>query len=348
MATWKVIRRALGRIPGRLLRREAWRDGPLKWRIGCFGPERPRRFPSRVQIESTSKCNLRCATCPHARETSGGRHLTATVLGRILDRLPRVPARVILSGVGEPLVNPEFFALADVLAARKILCEFYTNGTLLTAQTCREVLARPGIVGVTVSCDGARRETFEAARVGASFDAWRERVGEFLSEARRQRGGTLRVGFNTVLSQRNAGEVAQILQLALELGVDDVFLLDPVPVDDLVASLRPSDAVIDELRQASFLRAARARGLKVECLFRTPGGPPQSLPRCLQPWQYIFVGADGRVLPCCALFASQSMPVMGNLLDQDFTAIWRGPAYRLFRRTSARGTNPLCTVCPYY
>jgi radical SAM protein with 4Fe4S-binding SPASM domain len=348
MATWKVICRALGRVPGRLLRREAWRDGPLKWRIGCFGPERPRRFPVRVQIESTSKCNLRCATCPHAREAAGGRHLTVTALARMLDRLPRVPARVVLSGVGEPLVNPEFFALVDVLAARKILCEFYTNGTLLSAQTRREVLARAGVVGVTISCDGARRETFEAARVGASFDAWRERVGAFLGEVRRQRGGTLRVGFNTVLSQRNAGEVAQILQLALELGVDDVFLLDPVPVDDLVASLRPSDAVIDELRQASLLRAARARGLNVKCMFRTPGGPPQSLPRCLQPWQYIFLGADGKVLPCCALFDSQTMPVMGNLLDQDFAAIWHGPAYRRFRRTSAQGTNPCCTVCPYY
>src|SRR3972149_1027219 len=77
----------------------SWRRIPLRLRATYIAPERPRRFPLRFQIEATSKCNLICPSCSHSREKDAGEHLTEEVFRRILDRLPRLPETVILSGI---------------------------------------------------------------------------------------------------------------------------------------------------------------------------------------------------------------------------------------------------------
>ena len=88
------------------------------------------------------------------------------------------PARVVLSGIGEPLVNPQFFSLVDVLAERQIQCEFFTNGTLLTARMQQAILARRNIDLLIISCDGAEKATFENLQAGANFESWKQLVQE--------------------------------------------------------------------------------------------------------------------------------------------------------------------------
>ena len=167
---------------------EAWRHVPLKLRVKYLAPARPRRFPNRIQIEATSKCNFRCVSCSHGRETGNGQHLAADDFHKILDRLPWRPQRVILSGIGEPLLNPQFFPMVNILAERDIRCEFYTNGSLLTPAVWPEIVSRTNIDVISISCDGARPSTFESLRVGGDFEGWRRSVGGFLAEAGRNAG----------------------------------------------------------------------------------------------------------------------------------------------------------------
>jgi MoaA/NifB/PqqE/SkfB family radical SAM enzyme len=215
----------------KLGRFEAWKRLFLKLMVRYAAPERPRRFPIRIQIEATSKCNLCCPCCSHSREKGAGRHLAQEDLRRILDRLPRSPRRVVLSGIGEPLVNPEFFSLVDILAERGIQCEFYTNGTLLTPRVRQEILSRPNIDAISISCDGAEKATFERLRLGADFERWKQSARAFLAEAKRQRAGTLTIGMNLVVSNQNVGEMEDIIRLAAELGFDSVGIMHPIPVD---------------------------------------------------------------------------------------------------------------------
>ena len=88
--------------------------------------------------------------------------------------------------------------------------------------------------------------------------------------------------------------------------------------------------------------------MKISCFFRRESALPRVIPRCTQPWEYVFIRATGDVAPCCALFGSEKGAVMGNILRQPFGDIWRGDPFREFRRTSASGANALCRVCPYY
>ena len=68
--------------------------------------------PARADIEPTTVCNFRCPHCP----TTGGvpgfvrRHMSLAEFTSVLDQLPTV-YRIKLVGLGEPLLNPDFFAM---------------------------------------------------------------------------------------------------------------------------------------------------------------------------------------------------------------------------------------------
>jgi radical SAM protein with 4Fe4S-binding SPASM domain len=184
--------------------------------------------------------------------------------------------------------------------------------------------------------------------VGAEFDRWRQSVGEFVTEARQQRGNTLSIGANVVVSKANLHEMADILRLLAELGFGTAYVMHPIPVDDTAADLCASPAELAAVREEDLFALAGGLGLKVHCSFRRRAWPPKAIPRCLQPWEYIFVRVDGKAAPCCALFGSEKEAVMGNIFQEDFAEIWHGQRFREFRRTSAAGTNALCRICPYY
>src|SRR5262245_15027129 len=78
--------------------------------------ERGLSHPSTIQIEASSSCNLRCPSCSLSREVNPGRNITPDELRSILDRLPFQPGSVSLNGIGEPLINPKFFELVDIIA----------------------------------------------------------------------------------------------------------------------------------------------------------------------------------------------------------------------------------------
>jgi radical SAM protein with 4Fe4S-binding SPASM domain len=342
------IKRKLIQTLSKLGRFEAWKRLSLKLMVRYVAPERPRRFPARIQIEATSKCNLCCPSCSHSREKGAGRHLTQEGLRRVLDRLPWSPRRVVLSGIGEPLTNPEFFSLVDILAERGIKCEFYTNGTLLTPQAQQAILSRRNIDTVAISCDGAEKATFESLRLGADFESWKQLAREFLAEAKQQRPGTLSIWMNVVVSRENLSEMEDIVRLAAELGFEGASLMHPIPVDERAAALCPSLAEPSIERQEDVSALGRSLGLKLLCSFRRAKTPPEALPRCTQPWEYVFIRTNGDVAPCCALFGSEKGAVMGNILEQEFVDIWQGERFRAFRRTNALGGNTQCRICPYH
>lgn len=348
MQFFRTLRKKCGPLFARLWRWEFWQRVPLRLAIRYINPARPRRAPAKIQIEPTTRCNLHCPTCSHARENDPGRHLTGDDLCRVLDRLPSRPARVILSGIGEPLMNPQFFDLVDILAARKIQCVFFTNGTLLAPQVRENILARSNIAEISISCDGARAETFESLRVGARFGPWKDSVRQFVAEAKQRRRRSLEIAANVVLSNRNLPELADIIRLTADLGFGSVNVMEPIPVDEVAASYSPSSAELSTIDQGALLELGRQLGLRISCGLRRTRLPPRSMVRCIQPWMYAFIRATGDVAPCCAVFGSDRAVSMGNLLAQDFREIWHGDRFREFRRTSAAGANPLCSICPYY
>lgn len=314
----------------------------LRW----FPERTPLARPHVVQIEVSSKCNLRCPSCSLTREITPARNMPPDELRALLDRLPFQPQSVSLNGIGEALVNPGIFQIMDILAERGVQVTFFTNGTLLNERVRGEILQRGNVVFVGISCDGASREVFERLRYGARFEVWKEQVREFVRAAGARTPKPIQLVLNTVISRDNAHELREMVELAAALGFRNHQLTDLVPNDETSAAMALSSEELAALDREGAVR--RGAELGVEVAFTSVGKRPRPRLNCFQPWEYMQISAEGDVLPCCAILGSDTAKVMGNLHRQSFDEIWRGGELQHFRETAARGTNEICNACPYY
>lgn len=302
--------------------------------------------PHTIQIEASSRCNLRCPSCSLSRELGPGRNISVDELGRILDGLPFVPSAISLNGIGEPLVNPAFFGLVDLLAERGIDCSFYTNGSLLDETRRRRIVERANVAFVGISCDSADPERFERLRYGARYERWTADVGAFVNMARARSARPIGLVMSVVVSGENVDELEAIVRLAASLQFPAVQFSELVPHDEEAQAM-----ALDSARLAGLERSALARlggKLGVEVGFAGLRAVKDRRLNCFQPWEYAQITAEGDVLPCCVIVGSVQAPIMGNIHATPFDLIWRGSTFRTFRDGSARGTEPICARCPYH
>src|SRR5215831_8299458 len=96
--------------------------------------------PVCLYLEVTNRCNLLCTTCPRtfeALEPPGD--MSWDLFNSIIDQFPRI-SRVVLHGVGEPMMVRALPRMIRHLKARGTYVLFNTNGTLLTARKGQELI----------------------------------------------------------------------------------------------------------------------------------------------------------------------------------------------------------------
>jgi MoaA/NifB/PqqE/SkfB family radical SAM enzyme len=319
--------------------------------------------PLLIYLELASVCNLRCVMCavtwdPHRRSGAArAGFMDVSVIDRLTPVLPRV-ARCVVNGTGEPMMHPQFFAIVERLKAHRCWVGFNTNATFLDEAAARALIIHE-VDHVTVSMDGASPEVFEAIRHGARFEAVRASVARFTALRREARSRLPFVGLEMVLMRDNVHEMAAMVRLARDLGVDGVHFeplydhgedsaYSPVYTEHALSALPPGR--LEESLAAAQAEAARL-GIHAECrLFpaaapvsgaSTAPRPADRRPVCGEPWTTLFVDWRGSVRPCCF-----SPVVLGDLGAQDWNAIWNGEPVQGLRDTLGRGRpNDSCAQC---
>ncbi|MFN6960853.1 MAG: heme d1 biosynthesis radical SAM protein NirJ [Rhodocyclaceae bacterium] len=159
------------------------------------------------------RCNLTCKHCYSisADKDFAGELSTAEVF-RVLDDLElfRVPA-LILSG-GEPLLRPDFFAIARRAKALGFFTALSTNGTLIDERMMERIVP-VGFDYVGISLDG----------LGETHDRFRRMQGAFdrsLCALRLCRDAGLKVGVRFTLMQDNYDDLPGLLRLVEDEGID--------------------------------------------------------------------------------------------------------------------------------
>jgi MoaA/NifB/PqqE/SkfB family radical SAM enzyme len=121
------------------------------------------RDPVCLYLEITNRCNLLCITCPRTfADLEPEADMSWELFTRIVDQVPNI-ARVVLHGVGEPMLVKELPRMIRYLKDRGAYVLFNTNGTVLTAKKGRE-LAATGLDELRVSLDAADARTFLLVR----------------------------------------------------------------------------------------------------------------------------------------------------------------------------------------
>lgn len=324
----------LGRMGGHL--RAAWRrrewittrassaslSNLLKAASAYLGGDvAPTALPVVVKVDISPRCNLRCATCVHARPFGHAplvkqrfpadafmsvrryRELVRQMDGRV--------SSVSLFYLGDPLVHPRLDELCRISAGAGLAVAVSTNFSFHLSDGKMRSLLESGVSHLRVCVDGASQKTYAKTRVGGDLGL----VLKNLRRACRMRAalgrGFPRVEVQFVRHAHNIHEEPKVRRLASGLGVDS-----------FTAYWGDLNNYVD--RAPDYCRVLGPR-------------PSKRLPLCPWLWFGVLVKYNGDVIPCCWHRMGQQymeggdMRTMGNVFEQGLSAVWNSPSYRHLR-----------------
>jgi radical SAM protein with 4Fe4S-binding SPASM domain len=314
--------------------------------------------PVCLYLETTNRCNLLCTTCPRTyADLEPEADMSWELFERVVAQVPNI-ARVVLHGVGEPMLVRDLPRRVRHLKERGVYVLFNTNGTALTPRKGRE-LADAGLDELRVSLDAADARTFQLVRGKDDFRRILRNVRAFTEMQAREGLERPRVSLWLTGLKETIAQLADFVRLAHEIGVKEVYLQRLVFCEETPFGMAtPDQALFARLTRedARHLAEAEAEAAALGISFNASGAtePGESLTRktdhnpwslCRRPWTVMYVTANGRVLPCCiAPFSQQGYEnyTLGDATQQTLREIWNGQAYREFRAALQSGTPPNC------
>jgi MoaA/NifB/PqqE/SkfB family radical SAM enzyme len=100
--------------------------------------------PVCLYLETTNRCNLLCTTCPRTYEQlEPEADMPWDMFTSLIDQYPNI-ARVVLHGIGEPMLVKDIAERVKYLKDRGVYVLFNTNGTLLTEANGKTDRSRAG------------------------------------------------------------------------------------------------------------------------------------------------------------------------------------------------------------
>ncbi|WP_170291914.1 radical SAM protein [Heliobacterium mobile] len=307
--------------------------------------------PVHAHIEPTTICNLRCHSCiNHALPKARRGVMSLEDYKRVLDAIPTLND-VSLIGLGEPFTHPDILQMALETRSRNIVVRTVTNGMLL--QRFDRQLILESFDELVFSIDGASPMVLESLREGSDWELFIENLSA-LHETKKQKKLKTPITSNTVLSDKNLGEVPGIFELALRFGFSKlrfVFAVDTVGTDTGSTNMQEKRKDIEALKIRDEKLESELRE-QIESLSRKYGlpasfsGSQPYAPNCWWPIRGVYVTFDGFVTPCC-LRMDPEVIHFGNLFNESFLSIWNGERYRGFRQTFQEKQVPaICRSCP--
>lgn len=285
-----------------------------------------RSYPLRAYFETTNRCNLRCRMC--GQSFFRGERVDMPREG--IERLSPVfkfMDDVSIFGYGEALMV-DF--VPDLLAAipPHVNSWLVTNGLLLTPENNR-MLIEGGLKTLFVSIDATTPETYRFVRGPDAFDKVIAQVADLQEQKRALGSETPRLTLTFVAMRRNIDELPDYVRLARRLGVERViadYLVvysEDMREQSLFNDQERSDRLVEEA-----VKVAEEEGVEFTApiRFSSPVERAVRKPRCAEPWEFIYLRADGKVQACC----TNSEP-MASWVDSDFFDYWNSPEYQKIR-----------------
>ncbi|HZT30008.1 MAG TPA: radical SAM protein [Bryobacteraceae bacterium] len=291
----------------------AWNRAKLLWGYLTRQSVLP-ALPVEYIVETTAKCNLYCPMCPRETHKQPKADMSPEVFDRLVQESGRTAEHMMLIGLGEPFLDPLIFDRIEYCHRHSISTLLSTNGTFLDEAVADRLLRTP-LEQITLSFDGASKETFEFYRKGARFEKVRDNFVRF-ARMKHARQSSLQVVVQMVRMERNAGEQGEFLRFWRSVpGVNQV----RIKADET------------NLMQPQAGHAAEDWRHPCHYLWRGP----------------LYVKQNGDVYPCCQSYMLDGQPV-GRIGEEPLARIWNSPEMQRMRRahaSSRAGEIDICARC---
>jgi len=249
--------------------------------------------------------------CPREIHKQPKEDMSSEIFARLVQETGRSAEHMMLIGLGEPFLDPLIFDRIEYCARHNLSTLLSTNGTLLDEKTAARILDS-SLEHITLSFDGATKESFEFYRKGARFETVRDNFVRF-ARMKKERGAGIQIVVQMVRMERNASEVEEFVRFWRAVpGVDQVRVKE-----DETNLMRP--LVLH--KPADWTHPCHY-------LWRGP----------------LYIKHNGDVYPCCQSYMLGGKPV-GRIGGQPLVQIWNSEEVRRMRRLHVEGRAGEIDIC---
>ena len=306
-------------------------------------------YPDHIDIDLSSKCNLRCRFCHLSYYTPKEWTQLSYEQFVQLDPFLRRLKSITLFSKYEALTCRDFSKIFNKICEYDIETYFSSNGILLSDETIDVIVGR--LTYLTISVTGFTRESYIKNMGQDRLETRRTNLAK-LNAAKKKKGTRypiLRISMVGMLD--NLDELRLAVDFAAEAeaeeGVQVTYLnahgedmVPLMPLNDPEAYTRAADDA-----------AAYAQRCGVK--FQLQGGTIEEIERdvgelghrwCDLPWQRLSIQPNGDVYPCPVAYH----PV-GNFFESSLEEIWNGEKLAAFRAgvNDPERMNPDCRKCSH-
>lgn len=329
--------------------------------------------PWRITLDTNpDDCNLHCVMCEEhslyntkklqAGKAQQHRRMSLALLEKTLAQAIELGVQeVIPSTMGEPLLYKHFNRITDICSEHNLRLNLTTNGTF-PRKSVREWAEQlvPILSDIKISWNGATKETAESIMVGINWEKTNRNVQEFIAYRNRyfkEQGHYARVTFQLTFMNNNVEELAQIVELAIALGVDRVKGHHLWTHFDRLKSLSVKNNRESVLRWNEAVEQVRAIARhqplpngktilleNIEPIEADSQDYQVTQGECPFLGKEIWCNTEGRFDPCCA--PNDQRKALGNfgtIQETSLKAIWEGEQYQ--RLVTSYQDHALCSTC---
>ena len=322
-----------------------------------------------LQIPLTENCNLLCRHCTRTRKFIEKDISHSEFKVNLAKFSPYQFENLLLSDFGEPFLRKDLLNILRYVKSQGFeRVEVVTTGNLIREKIRRAIVEEQLLNRILISIEGASKALYEDIR-GSDFEEMKFCIKSLINYRNQINMDGPKIIFNVVCLKENIHELPGIMDLAYELGVDEVYF---VHLSGIVSEMSDSERkrlegkllfTENHLNSCEnnlvldIFRKIEAKSKHYNIPFKPPEnyfGNAKIMPekkfsedlRCNKPYEWVQVNNEGNVFPCCQIAQRYSV---GSIVDKTFEDIWNEEEYKIFREGLENGNpNPWCQSCNIY
>jgi radical SAM protein with 4Fe4S-binding SPASM domain len=312
--------------------------------------------PLYLQVEITSRCNLKCRMCP----LTLGNTITSATEGNLdeaswddIKRYATQVGHVLISGYGEPMTNVRFLPMLQELDALGVRTSFSTNA-IGAEHIAPELGQLRGLVSANVSIDSPDPAIYrdirggDLSRVLKGLEALVAALGDRLSVSSVAMASNLESlkAFPDLLARRGVRTYAvqPMVEWDSKLGAEHLYRRDwETNIINEIRLACEARSITCVINPKTDMEMTSPDSMLVQ--FHTAGIRKLSETKpCIIPFESVYIDSQANVFPCCH---SAGESVLGNLHDSPLEQIVNGPVMRKFQEDllDAATTPQVCRAC---
>ena len=269
--------------------------------------------PTVCTLQVTTRCQANCIHCSAARfRQPGEEELSTEDWKRVVRESEKLGVVTVVFTGGEPLLREDIYELIEWVDKDEAVALMFSNGLLLTDKNVRR-LADAGLHCIHVSIDSPNPEEHgEMRRVPGGFE-------KTVAGLKRCKSAGIMTGISTYATPERLhnGQVVGMIELAKEIGADEITIFDVVPTGRLLLEDR-KHLLSDE---------DKAEICRLEDEYNGGYGLPHVISQahvngptgigCYAGWCQFYMTAYGEMTPC------DFTPLhFGNAAREGVEAVW--------------------------